>query len=200
MERTRNSVLLQRSQLRCWLDRGLGEDQNNGAGHIRWGKAIIGSRRQARRVHCPPRRTRSRSPRPNPRGARLRRPRTRLRHLHRRDARPRDRRLQQGAAPARYGRRSASVRGRDPPYKTSFIADRIAPSDPMSLTDAIRRHEDSTRISRSNPWARFGFNASKRASRVIGSYARRPATAEETVSKPIGCSESGRALGRRCFR
>ena len=42
MERTRNSFLLQRSQLRCWLARGLGDDRNSGAGHIRWGKAIKG--------------------------------------------------------------------------------------------------------------------------------------------------------------
>ena len=42
MERTRNSLLLQRSQLRCWLDRGRVGERNTGAGHIRWGKAIKG--------------------------------------------------------------------------------------------------------------------------------------------------------------
>ena len=42
MERTRNSLLLQRSQLRCWLDRARVDERNTGAGHIRWGKAIKG--------------------------------------------------------------------------------------------------------------------------------------------------------------
>ena len=42
MERTRNSLLLQRSQLQCWIDRGRSDESNTGAGHIRWGKAIKG--------------------------------------------------------------------------------------------------------------------------------------------------------------
>jgi len=42
MERSRNSLLQQRSHLRCWLDRGYDGTDNLGAGHIRWGKAIKG--------------------------------------------------------------------------------------------------------------------------------------------------------------
>ena len=42
MERTQNSLLQQRTHLRCWLDRGYGGNANLGAGHIRWGKAIKG--------------------------------------------------------------------------------------------------------------------------------------------------------------
>lgn len=42
MERTRHTPLLQRGQLRLWLDRGREADDNVGAGHIRWGKVIHG--------------------------------------------------------------------------------------------------------------------------------------------------------------
>lgn len=42
MERTRHTPLLQRGQLRLWLDRGREADDNVGAGHIRWGKVIQG--------------------------------------------------------------------------------------------------------------------------------------------------------------
>lgn len=42
MERTRHTRLLQRGQLRLWLDRGRKADDNVGAGHIRWGKVIHG--------------------------------------------------------------------------------------------------------------------------------------------------------------
>lgn len=42
MERTRHTPLLQRGQLRLWLDRGREADVNVGAGHIRWSKVIHG--------------------------------------------------------------------------------------------------------------------------------------------------------------
>lgn len=42
MERTRNTVLQQRTHFRIWLDRGLSAGQSLGAGHIRWGKAVKG--------------------------------------------------------------------------------------------------------------------------------------------------------------
>ncbi len=42
MERTRHTALLQRAHLRTWLDRGHDGAGNIGAGHIRWGKAILG--------------------------------------------------------------------------------------------------------------------------------------------------------------
>jgi hypothetical protein len=42
MERSQYSLLQQRAHLRCWLDRGYDGTDNLGAGHIRWGKAIIG--------------------------------------------------------------------------------------------------------------------------------------------------------------
>lgn len=42
MERTRNTVLQQRTHFRIWLDRGLSAGVSSGAGHIRWGKAIKG--------------------------------------------------------------------------------------------------------------------------------------------------------------
>ncbi|MEP9404553.1 hypothetical protein [Sphingomonas sp. VNH70] len=40
MERTRNSALLQRAQLRLWLSRGRGVGDTIGGGHIRWGKTL----------------------------------------------------------------------------------------------------------------------------------------------------------------
>ncbi len=40
MERTRNSVLQQRAQLRLWLGRGRGVGDSIGGGHIRWGKTL----------------------------------------------------------------------------------------------------------------------------------------------------------------
>ncbi|CCW17306.1 hypothetical protein EBBID32_16450 [Sphingobium indicum BiD32] len=42
MERTRNTVLQQRTHFRIWLDRGLAVGESLGAGHIRWGKAAKG--------------------------------------------------------------------------------------------------------------------------------------------------------------
>ena len=42
MERTRNTVLQQRTHFRVWLDRGLAAGESLGAGHIRWGKAAKG--------------------------------------------------------------------------------------------------------------------------------------------------------------
>lgn len=39
LERTKHSLLLQRRQLRTWLDRSKGKGENLGSGHIRWGKA-----------------------------------------------------------------------------------------------------------------------------------------------------------------
>lgn len=42
MERTRNTRLQFRAHLKVWLDRGLGEGDSVGAGHIRWGKMING--------------------------------------------------------------------------------------------------------------------------------------------------------------
>lgn len=42
MERSQNSLLQQRTHLRCWLDRGYDGTNNLGAGHTRWGKAIQG--------------------------------------------------------------------------------------------------------------------------------------------------------------
>lgn len=42
MERTRNTVLQQRTHFRVWLDRGLAAGESIGAGHIRWGKAAKG--------------------------------------------------------------------------------------------------------------------------------------------------------------
>ncbi len=42
MERTRNSLLLQRAQMRTWLARTMAAGESRGAGHIRWGKAIKG--------------------------------------------------------------------------------------------------------------------------------------------------------------
>ncbi|MBB5712382.1 hypothetical protein FHT02_003641 [Sphingomonas xinjiangensis] len=41
-ERTRNTLLQQRTHLRIWLDRGLAEGENVGAGHIRWSKLAKG--------------------------------------------------------------------------------------------------------------------------------------------------------------
>ncbi len=40
MERTRNSVLQQRAQLRLWLGRGRSVGDSLGGGHIRWGKTL----------------------------------------------------------------------------------------------------------------------------------------------------------------
>lgn len=42
MERTRHTPLLQRGQLRLWLDRGLAPGVTMASGHIRWGKVIQG--------------------------------------------------------------------------------------------------------------------------------------------------------------
>jgi len=42
MERTRNTVLQQRTHFRIWLERGLMAGESLGAGHIRWGKAVKG--------------------------------------------------------------------------------------------------------------------------------------------------------------
>jgi len=42
MERTRNSVLQQRTHFNVWLERGLMAGESLGAGHIRWGKAVKG--------------------------------------------------------------------------------------------------------------------------------------------------------------
>ncbi len=42
MELTRNTELQRRAHLKLWLDRGYGDNQAMGAGHIRWGKVIHG--------------------------------------------------------------------------------------------------------------------------------------------------------------